>query len=289
MTLPAGIAIWCIVILVIAALPQNETAKRAALLLAVSLLIVPVFVYTGPVGRLFLAAAALFCVVRVPDLFAPSFPATFWKRLLHLCAVIDTRLVRQTERKFDQQSAVRFIVALAIALTTLFVLDALRPLPPARWLIAAVFLFSLFETLNGLIRLAAGMLRLDIPVLHDAPYRSRSLTEFWAQRWNVVVSRILQKQCFRRCVRAGPGFALFATFAASALFHAYVAAVALGWPSAGFWGIFFLAQPLLNLIERGLHVRRRRAAAGWAWTMGTLGLLSPLFLEPFLCFVEAAT
>ena len=39
---------------------------------------------------------------------------------------------------------------------------------------------------------------------------------------------------------------------------------------------FFLAQPALLAAERRLRLESR------VWTLGCLGLLSPLFLEPFL-------
>ena len=82
-------------------------------------------------------------------------------------------------------------------------------------------------------------------------------------------------------------FAMFATFAISAVGHALIAFFALGrWKTAVVFGAFFLVQSLLIAAERRLAVRRWRPEAGRAWTLTALAITSPMVIEPTLQFLE---
>jgi hypothetical protein len=76
-------------------------------------------------------------------------------------------------------------------------------------------------------------------------------------------------------------FALFATFGASAALHAYLIGIIDVWAALS-WAMFFLAQPVLILIERKLRVRRWPPVGSRAWTITSLSLLLPLLLNPLL-------
>src|SRR5208337_2183618 len=93
--------------------------------------------------------------------------------------------------------------------------------------------------------------------------------------------------CFVPLARCGAVFAMFATFAISAVGHALMAFFALGrWKIAAVFGAFFLVQPLLIAAERRLAVRRWPPEAARAWTLTALAVTSPLFIEPTLQGLE---
>jgi hypothetical protein len=144
-------------------------------------------------------------------------------------------------------------------------------------------LFAAVDGLRALIGTAFGR---AIPTFSDAPLLSRSLSEFWAKRWNQVVSKILHDRFYKPFAKYGTTVALFASFAASAALHAWLIGIPMGAACAASWAAFFLVQPLLILIERRLRVRRWRPALGWLWTMSALAVVSPLFTEPLLRWLE---
>ena len=147
-------------------------------------------------------------------------------------------------------------------------------------------LFGSFESATAvfvLIFCASGM---AAPLFSDAPYRSTTLQEFWARRWNRVISSALNERIFVPLRRRGAVLALTTVFLASGLVHAYQAAVSLGGAAAITMAAFFLAQPPLLVAERVLGVRRWPAAAGFLWTFGLLFLLAPLLIEPALPIIR---
>ena len=124
---------------------------------------------------------------------------------------------------------------------------------------------------------------LKIPDLHDAPYKARSLREFWGLRWNKLVGRWLREHCYAPLARRGyERLALTATFVASATIHLYIASALLDvWWGLIMAALFILQVPLL-FVEDALSIRKRSAIVGRIWTLGTLVLVSPLFTEPVL-------
>jgi D-alanyl-lipoteichoic acid acyltransferase DltB (MBOAT superfamily) len=122
-----------------------------------------------------------------------------------------------------------------------------------------------------------------VPVLHDVPIRSRTIAEFWSQRWNRVVSTWLRSTLFMPLARRRqPLLGLCAAFAVSVALHAYVAWAAVGGGPALWASIFFAAQVPLIVVERRIGVAGWPAPAARAWTIAWLCLLSPLFTEPVL-------
>lgn len=95
------------------------------------------------------------------------------------------------------------------------------------------------------------------------------------------MGRWLKRHCFSPLRRRGAKVALVGTFAASADFHAYLFA-SVDWLSALSWATFFMVQPLMLLLERGLGVRYWPLPLAHRWTTGVLLLLLPLLLRPFL-------
>jgi len=133
------------------------------------------------------------------------------------------------------------------------------------------------------------LLGLTVPPWFQSPYRSASVGEFWAKRWNLYSSQILRRQCFAPLARYGAGLALFTAFLVSAIAHVLFVYVPLGrWRISLMCGAFFLVQPLPIAAERWMKVRRWRPGAGRAWTLTVLAITSPLVVEPMLQIFETS-
>jgi len=152
-----------------------------------------------------------------------------------------------------------------------------------RWGLGLVGFCSTVEAMNAVITQGALLVGFALPPLHRLPMLSRTVQEFWGERWNLSVQRLLQRNVFwplarRRRVRAG----VVATFVASALLHVWIMAVALDWAMAGLWAIFFLLQGVFLLVERRLRLASRPGPLPRVWTIVALVGSSPLFIEPAL-------
>lgn len=291
MTLAAALATLVLEALAIAALAAHPAGARIGVALAVALLPFPAFVDAEPLAVALLAAGAFWMLVRGLD-FAFEVPHRgFLARFVHLFAVIDTRLVARDARRLDFRWVSVAALAFALLVAALLAIVAAEQRDGAarfaqRWIGGGVLMFATFELLTALIRIVTGLLGLSAPALSDTPHLSRSVAEFWSERWNLVVGRVLRERVFRPLVHRGAALAIFATFAISAAFHAYIVGVAIGaWPALAM-AAFFLAQPLVLAAERRLRPRRWPVAARRAWTLGVLALLSPLFVEPILRVVD---
>jgi hypothetical protein len=140
-----------------------------------------------------------------------------------------------------------------------------------RWLLGLLWIVALFETIAWTIRVITGMFGAEIPLLHDAPYKARTLREFWSVRWNKLVGRWLREHCYTPLTHRGYGrLALTASFAGSAAIHLYITSVMLDLR----WGLImaslFLLQVPLLWAEDALNIRHRSAVVGHIWTLGIL-------------------
>lgn len=134
------------------------------------------------------------------------------------------------------------------------------------------------DVLSGLLRHAGFPVRR----LFDDPLASRSLTEFWSQRWNlafVEMDRLLFVPLLRQL---GPMGSLIGVFVVSGLLHE----LAIGFPAGAGWGLpscYFLLHGVLVTLER--HLLRPQRWPGvlarmwtWSWLLVPLPLL---FHTPF--------
>ncbi len=281
----SGIAILAAADLLIAALAARPLGARLAPALAAALLLLPVLA-EQPLARLVLAVLALLTFFRVLDLADGTVRQTFGGRLVHLLLLIfDSRGVTRRPPSLATAAPLRLAAAILVGLPALGVAYAAEEAAPwaryaCRWLGGTVLLAAITEGSAALLELIMTAAGLSAPRLHDAPFLSRSVAEFWGRRWNLGVARILRRRFFAPLARRGPGLALVATFAVSAAGHAYGAGAALGPGAALAWGAFFLVQPLLIAAERRLGVARWPTAAGHAWTIAAMLAVSPLFVEP---------
>jgi len=133
--------------------------------------------------------------------------------------------------------------------------------------------------------LAAG---LDLAANHRNPIASRSLREFWGQRWNHKASLIFHRIIYSPLARRRhPALGIFCAFFVSGVFHAaMVAALLASEPGmvvvACMMAVFFVVQGLFVLVEARLRVEDWSVPARRAWTLGILLATSPLFFIPCL-------
>jgi D-alanyl-lipoteichoic acid acyltransferase DltB (MBOAT superfamily) len=205
-----------------------------------------------------------------------------------MTAIFDTRLARYGPRRFDAALAATGmgwgLVTAAMIAAAHWGSHALTGWPQRLilWASAAAFALCLFEAFPRLLTAAYRLLGVEPPPLHDAPYRARSVGEFWA-RWNKVVGLWLRTSFHDPLARRGrPRAGLFAAFAVSGVAHAYLVLPSLGPLFAFTTALFFTTQGALMVVERRLRIRRWPRVASHAWTIGGLLLTSPLFTEPLL-------
>lgn len=121
----------------------------------------------------------------------------------------------------------------------------------------------------------------------NSPVLSRSIGEFWTERWNPGASVFFRRTCYEPLARHGRVRALFAAFIVSGIWHLLLAYAVLGrWGMSVVWGAFFFVQPLLILLERRMKVRHWRPAAARVWTFSALAVTCPLIVEPMLQIIS---
>ncbi len=290
-TLETGIAIWCVEMVLILILAANPIGARIGVLITGLCLGVPCFVWTWPLARFLLACSiGLPFVASVALLLAPP-RADVRSRLAFLCAWSDTYPLERRACSFNVAAFRNLMVGTMVFAVAVAAAKAASDtgLAPLRWFAGGIAVLAMAEMGTAAHNLLPAMLGLTVPPLFQSPYRSTSIGEFWAKRWNVPAGEAFRRFCFVPLARHGVAFAMSTTFMISAVGHALLVFLVLGrWTPALICGTFFLVQPVFIAAERQLNVRRWRPVAGWAWTMGLLTIASPLFVEPVLQIVEGA-
>ena len=142
------------------------------------------------------------------------------------------------------------------------------------WLATVLVLIGLSFVLHfGLFRISTAFVRalgFDAREPFRDPQRSRTLGEFWARRWNIPFSEMVQDTVYRHFRHPTAGF----------VFSAALHEVALSLPVRAGYGLpsaYFCLQGLLVLVER------RWGIASRVWTAAWILLPVPLvFHPPFL-------
>lgn len=150
-----------------------------------------------------------------------------------------------------------------------------------------LLLFGLLSVVHlGVGRLLPFGLRwagLPVPDLFRAPLASRSVAEFWSERWNrpfVTMDRLFVTRPL--APRTGMAFAAIAAFAVSGVLHE----VAISYAAGGGWGLpflYFVVQGVAYTAERRLGVDvSDHPVLGRAWTAAVVLVPAPLlFHGPF--------
>jgi hypothetical protein len=229
------------------------------------------------------AICSVGALLRNLDLRGVDWPLR--KRLSHATSIVDTRRLVSTYPSLDAVGFFRAlgwgVVAIAGWLAIARVgspLDAVDWL--ARWLSGLVFVYAFAAAAFGVAGVVYRLAGFAPPLLHVSPALSSSVQEFWGERWNRIVSAWFGDNIFRPLARRRhPILGAIASFAFSAILHAYIAWVAVGFAMAACMVVFFLAQAVIVLLERRLSVRAWAPFYGHVWTIAWMTLLSPLFVE----------
>ncbi len=123
-----------------------------------------------------------------------------------------------------------------------------------------------------------------VPDLFDAPFKSRSLREFWSKRWNLPFAQMNRSLFLPVLLRKlGHRGAILGTFAISGLLHE----LGISYPAGAGWGLptaYFLFHGFLFLAEGSAFYARlqEKRILRLLWVWGTLLLPLPLlFHESF--------
>ena len=289
-TLHTGIAAWFADALLVVVLSANPIGARVGVLMAGLFMAIPCFVWTAPLNGLFLAGFMSVPFLAAAGLLIVQPIVGFRARLARLCAWSDTYPLQRRARRFDAAALRNLFLAtavFAVAIAIVKTVSANGLNLPVRWLAGGIGALAIGEMATTGPNFVMAALGINVPPFFQSPYRSVTISEFWGKRWNLAAGEFLRRCCFAPLARCGAVFAMFATFAISAVGHALVAFFALGrWKIAVVFGAFFLVQPLLIAAERRLAVRRWRPEAGRAWTLTALAITSPMVIEPTLQFSE---
>jgi hypothetical protein len=143
----------------------------------------------------------------------------------------------------------------------------------------------------------AGLCGRSVVGLEDSPFRSTSLTEFWARRWNRMVQANLKRGFFKPLARAGhPGLGVLAAFTASGVLHVMAVegaghASLIVLPSLSVMG-FFLLHAGLVLIEKRLGWDQAPRHRPWRLLLARVRAfvlfvaLSPMLIDPYACITH---
>jgi hypothetical protein len=230
--------------------------------------------------------------MRCVDLVRSARVNSFGRRLWFVVTPFDIRQIAYAPRFFDRTLG---LATAGYALLAALSVIALRSLPPSvspaplllgRWLIGALLCYVAADALVGVIRLGYGVAGIVTPQMHRAPILSRSIREFWGERWNRPVHEWLWRHCFRPTARqASPMLGVAAVFAASTMIHVWTVFFGAGLNMAMLAAAFFVLQGVLLITEHALPVRDWSSLAARAWTVVCILGPSPLFVEPVLRIV----
>jgi len=289
-TLPTGIAAWFADALLVVVLAANPIGARVGVLMAGLFMAIPCLVWTAPLNVLLLAGFLSVPFLAAAGLLSFQPNAGFRARLAHLCAWSDTYPLQRRARRFDAAALRNLFLATAVFAAAMAIVKTISAKGldlPVRWLAGGIGVLALGEMATAGPNFVMAALGIQVPPFFQSPHRSVTISEFWNKRWNRAAGEFLRRCCFAPLARWGAVFAMFATFAISAVGHGLMAVFAFGrWEIAVVFGAFFLVQPLLIAAERRLAVRRWRPEAGRAWTLTALAITSPMVIEPSLQFSD---
>jgi hypothetical protein len=215
----------------------------------------------------------------------------------------DKKVALLKHRAFDGRALGEYITWMAACLA----FGAIAQAVPSSWAwsvprnaLLGVAAMSALHVLDAFFRftwLAAGGVSLR-PIMR-APWLSRSLKEFWSERWDLFVRDMLTDLVFKplRRQRVSQPVASFATFVASGFLHGYPIVIAGGHDAA--WhatcaGVYFVVIAVLLLIEqtlapvcRALWKRvgpaspRLKTALLRVWVLTAVSLPAGLLIGPY--------
>jgi hypothetical protein len=278
-------------------LMRGPRAWRALLLaIAAAVLTTALFLRDEPffsmVARGFMSMGYAGTFLRFVDLAKEPRPLPAGRRLLHAVAMVEMRRTPWRGPRLDLPSVARLVGYGGLSAAAFAVIAAAGGGGAASrcavYAAALVACYTTFDTFCAFERLLWSGLGFELPRLHDAPIKSRTVAEFWGERWNRIVGGWLRAHVFSPFARRRrPLLGVALAFVASALLHAYLAWVTLDALAGLTWAAFFLVQIPIVLVERRLRVAAWRPLLGRAWTATALLSTSPLFVWPVIRAIDA--
>ena len=283
---------WLAVQLVLAsacvlAVGGSGTRRGLATACLAMVITLPLLAALAPLQTVALCFVSIVVLMKATQIASSRAHWSGGRRLWHLFGVVDTRHARRVPRSLDLRVLVVILVnglLLAGAVAALIGLGGLSGFPRlVAWVLStAVLALASFEVISGLVHIAYRAWGVDVPTLQRNPVMSRSLAEFWGQRWNRVVSGWLREFMFEPLARKRrPRLGLAAAFGASAAIHAWLI-LALGAGAAAMMAAYFLLQGAALFAEARIGLRRAPPLLGRLWTVGALLVPLPLLFGPWV-------
>lgn len=268
------------------------SARRSvtAVLLAMAIAL-PLFASLAPLNVVVLCFVSLIVLVKTTQIASSRGDWPIGRRLWHLFGLVDTRGARSVPPAMDLRALgvvllnCMLLAGAALALTRLSGISGFAH--RAAWVVCtATAVYAWFEVVSGVLRVGYLAFGVDVPTLQRNPIISRSLAEFWGQRWNRVMSGWLREFMFDPLARRRhPQLGLAAAFSASAAIHAWLF-LALGTSAALMVAAYFLLQGAALFVEARLDLRRVSPIIGRLWTIIVLLAPLPLLVDSFFQSVE---
>lgn len=237
--------------------------------------------------RAFCGLVSVALLMRATDLLRENPPRSLFVRLGHSLSVADLRIADRVKPLFDVRLLAAGLWRAAAGSLGLWSASATAPQWDAstiaiRFALGTIGFYLAFEGIDRTVQALYLLGGVRVEATQNSPIRSKTLTEFWGQRWNRIVHRWLAATAFAPFSRRQPRLGMLLAFLLSAAIHLMIVMPALGGWGAVAMGGFFVVHGLLVIAERFLRVGRWRP--GWArtWTFSWMILTTPLFLEPFL-------
>ena len=252
------------------------------------LLIFPAFARESVSYIILLAitATAIVCFLHVVELAReqPS-PPLLW-RIIHIFLPFDSRKAKRTKPGFEARHA--FFLLLWLGLLEAIPFRRFFDGPPLiRWVSAGIGFDAFLEMMFRAVVIVCAAVGYCVPLLHNNPFLSRSLQEFWGRRWNQLMGNWLKGMCYLPlAVRGHARLGTIVAFASSALWHWYLARILLNWKWALLMASFFLIQNVLIFAESRLRMQGRPLVVRHVWTIAAVLLPSPLVIEPCIRMIK---
>lgn len=270
---------------------SSRIGRAVALLVTIGALAFPLLLPADePALRAALGLGLAMAFFRTIDLVRETKRRTPLWRILHVALPFDTRRIAPAPPTFSPTDLLRIASHFVVAIGAFYVAVHFGAFdlhePPRlllRWSAGLVAAVALTEAVYGLAALLVRGAGFSIDELHRRPLASRSVKEFWGERWNLTITRFFREHCVKPLARRRlTSLGIVASFLASALLHAYLVlvTVSLAWSLPMF--LYFVLQGAFVFVERALHEERWRSSARRVWTFGVMIATSPLFIEPGL-------
>jgi hypothetical protein len=216
-------------------------------------------------------------------------PGKSWERILFflVAPAISIETWRRSRAISVHDLGRLTLVAIATFLPLAVFYAYLRPLisrPEVPWLIRSylcIVPYLLFTTAIGTTaQILFASFGVHVQALHERPWLSRSVAEFWGRRWNCIVGDWLRQVCFNP-FRRRPRTAILLAFTASGIVHECLLNVPMffgyGVGVVGSMAFYFAIQTVGVFVERAWF--RRSPLLGRAFSWCVVLLPAPMVLN----------